>query len=180
MGPSEIRVPPSATEKEALEHIYGLLSGGAEHVGKSFVLPDDDWISVWAFISRDGFGTIISGDLHKYDMVERVGQLAREFDAVAAGSLNSSWGLIRDDIGPERMEELRQLHLNGMPLSEMPESSELLVLVLYTAGTVEAHSAIINRFDDRPPTLQPWEKFGADEIGGRMVEPIQAALRRIG
>ena len=50
----------------------------------------------------------------------------------------------------------------------------------YTAGSEAMHWAPITRHADRPPTLGEFETLASDEVSGRMVDPLQDALRRVG
>ncbi len=185
-----MRVPATATEREAAEVIYGVLSSGAQEVGATFTEPDDDWEPVWMVNDGKGHGTVLAPDRMegasgKTAMTHAVAYFARKVGAVAIGHLTSSWIVEHKDVSAERMREVReQMDANDGSTEGIPERREVLLVAVYTAGGFKHRLASIERHDG-PPTLGPWEVFADSEreglsIDGRMATPLQESLRRLG
>jgi hypothetical protein len=74
-----IKVPPSASEREAIDVAWDVLSLGARRVGERLTRPDDDWDPQFLIIAKH-HGTLITPGTnapHKHVFAEYVAALAR-------------------------------------------------------------------------------------------------------
>jgi hypothetical protein len=182
-----IRLPPSESDRDALDAIFGTLSEGVKTVAEGFYDPDDDWAPIWIVLAPAGLGTVLTGDLHKHDMTEYVGRYARKVGAIGIGHLHSSWVVMAEDgISDGRYDEIvRQMRAQDGSTEGIPERREVLLLATYTATAWASYLARIERHAGHPPTLGPFERWGSDDpakvsMEGPMVDPLQDALKRIG
>ena len=172
---------PTRSEAEAAANIYTVLMTGVRAVGEGFTQPDDDWMPIWMVLDRKGGATMVSTDLDKYDAVEAIAHLTRLKGAIAVGSVHSSWTLASDCVkDPERLAEIQEQINAGSPVSSFPERREEVALAIYTASNVALHTALIMRFDDKPPKLGQFKPYFGGQIDGAMVSPIVDALKRQG
>ena len=181
-----IKVKPTATEAEAMEQAFGVLVTGARRTGAEFTDPDDDWVPIWLILTKL-HGTLVSGNAHKHDMAEYVGRLARKFGAVALGHLHSSWMIVQEDMDRERFDEIHRYMRNGGSLEDVAEAREIVLVALYSAAATRQYHAAISRDGVHPPTLGGFDlvaETGGDgddwRIEGAMVDPLVAALKRVG
>ena len=186
-----VKLPATATEREAAQTIHDMLITGAQRVGERFTRPDDDWDPVWAVNDGKGHGTLLTpsrmeGPRDKVRMTAAVAAYARKVGAVAIGHLNSSWLVIAEGISEARMREIHaQMDANHGSTDGIPERREGLMVAVYTAGSYRHHLAFIQRDGEHPPTLGPFELFGDSgrdgfTAEGRMMDPLQESLRRLG
>lgn len=176
-----IKVPPTKSEREAHETVRHVLERGALAAEGNFTKPKDDWDPVWLVLTSTQGTMLFPGpDVEKYDMVEAVGALARRWSAMAIGHLHSSWMVV----GPELARRAFDQHGSTEGIEER---FEVLLLATYTAGNARHYTARIQRSDDAPPTLDPFElmfdtatvKDGMN-VTGAMVDPLMEALERVG
>lgn len=180
-----IQVPPTASEREAHEVARDVLEGGARKVGAEFREPDDDWRPMWIVLTRTQ-GTLVTGSGDKHQMTHYVAQLARRFGAHGVGHLHSSWMIEPEDVGGDQdafdtlieLVRMRDGSTEGLP------RREVVMVATYTAGEARQAFAPIHRSEGAPPTLGPFgETYTTTDHGtveGAMVDPIVAALKRVG
>jgi len=179
-----IKVPPSKDAAEAMDVAYDVLASGARRVGEAFTRPADDWRPQWLVLTRTQ-GTLVMGDAEKHAMAEAVGRLARKFGAIAVGHLHSAWIVDAETAGgQEEFERLyRVVQQQGGSTEGLPRK-EIVLLAVYCAAEARQYHATIERHEDAPPTLGPFELAvsTADGLGatGAMVDPIVAALKTTG
>lgn len=174
-----IRVPATATEVEAHGLVCRILQTGAERVAVGFDKPDDDWAPIWVILTKTQ-GTIISIEpgVEKYEAVDHVAKLARRWGAIAIGHLHSSWMVSKPAAA------LAAVAQGGS--TEGLERDEIILVGTYTMGNAKQYTARIERYDDAPPTLAPFEVMVDTTAGdgwgveGAMVTPLLAALQRVG
>ena len=173
-----MRVPPSRSEQEALATAFTVLTSGARSVGLTFTEPDDDWMPIWMVVEPNGTATMITGDVHKHEMARRVAAMAKEKGAIAVGFISSVWTLDSERVGsPEQLQEvLDRIQRVGGSLEFVPGRLEQVMIATYSASTVQLHSALISRYEDKPPKLGPFQPYLDGDLDGVMVRPIQAAL----
>ena len=170
----EFQLPRTSSERAAAQAVRRTLKNGAEDVGAQFTEPDDDWALVWLICNADGRAAMMLD----FDKNPRgVAAWAREFSAIAVGSLASSWSVAVEDVGRERMKEIQD---NGGLTEGVAERVEQLTLCVTTATLSELHCARIIRSKGLPPKLDRWEHVDEGTVSGLMVEPIRAALVRLG
>lgn len=185
-----IKVPRTESEGQAARAARALLINGAREVGRKFTHPEDDWHPIWAVLTQDQ-GTIIETGAReandpraKTKITQYVADFARRRGAIAIGSLMSTWQVILDveKLGEQRVREIeRQVRAQDGSTEGIEGRVERLLVITYTAGNVESQHAPINRHDNAPPTLGEFAAIGdLDHLEGRMTEPLQEALRRIG
>lgn len=182
-----IRIPPTATEREALEVAYDLLATGARRVGETFTEPDDDWRPLWVLLT-DTQATIVTpgDDVDKHAATDYVGRLARRWGAVAVGHLHSSWMVTFEDVDAERMAEIQRYMRERHGSTEgLPERREVLLIAAYSATTARQWHAAIHRDDTQPPTLGTFDLMldtthDDVDLSGAMVDPLRDALRKVG
>lgn len=178
-----IALPPTSTEREVLEMLHELLTGGAYRVGNDFVDPDDDWVPIYIIVDKMG-GALFTGDAHKHDMVQLVAMIARATGAIGVGMAHSAWSVAAEDMTKERAEEVLEYQERGGKIEDLPERREIVIVALYTASQCQIHTARIERREGKPPLLGEFRKSldTADHqtVSGAMVDPIQESLMKIG
>lgn len=183
MSPFEqqIKVPPTKTEREASVFIAEFLKNGARSVGHEFTKPDDDWVPLWMVVQPEGVATfIVGGDVEDEDL-QAVALLVRRVGAVAVGMVASTWQVNSDGMSRERADEVfAQIHAQHGDTEGVPERFEAVFVSVLTATIVRGWAATIVRHKNRAPTLKPFKETQAGSWTGRVVEPIRAALIRMG
>lgn len=180
-----VKVPPTASAREAMAVAFDVLSTGARQAGASFREPDDDWRPMWLILTKSQ-GTLVSGDGDKYAMVDYVAQLARRFGAVAVGHLHSSWMIDAETAGSqEALDLLIQIARDRDGSTEGLPRREIVMIALHSAAVTHQYHARIDRSDDAPPTLGAFELVAdSSEDGmrfeGAMIDPIVDALKTTG
>jgi hypothetical protein len=177
-----IKLPRSRSEAEAASIVYRTMDRGARAVATQFTEPDDDWDPVWLAATQT-YGVILApGDIDKLDMVESVAVIARKMGAVAVGHVHSSWAVLADDVGEQRMREIQQhMETHDGSTEGLPERTEVVMLAVHTASRSNIRLAPIQRTTTAPPTLGPWRTFpSGGGVTGAMVDPLRRALHRLG
>jgi hypothetical protein len=176
-----IKVPPTKSEVQAHELARRVLETGALRIGSEFVYPDDDWEPTWLVLTKTQ-GTIVSPGrgVEKYEMTDYVAGLARRWGAVALAHLHSSWLVV----GPELAQRAADQHGSTEGIDER---QEVLLLATYTVGNARHYIAHIERHENAPPTLAPFELLfdtaaveDDTHVTGAMVDPLMQALERVG
>jgi hypothetical protein len=182
-----VYIPPSSGEVEAMDSVYEVLSSGAVSNGERFEDPDDDWLAVWLVATKDQ-ATLITGDAHKYDMVEYVAQFARRIGAIVVGHLHSSWVVLAADLGsPEEVDRvMEQMRRNEGSTEGIEQRKEIIMLGVYGARAARLYTAAIHRDGVHPPRLDDFALVsdstdGSDfNLDGAMVDPLREALTHVG
>jgi hypothetical protein len=181
-----VKVPHTESEAQAVRAARSVLIRGAQAIGESFTDPGDDWAPVWLVLTPTQ-GTMITADGEtanhpraKEKATRYVGDFARRVGAVAVGSLMSTWQVALDADEARAREVERQVRAQDGSTEGIPERFEALLLVTYTASTVEAQTALIERHEAAPPTLREFKRMPEGSWSGRMASPLQQALRRVG
>ena len=182
---ASIKIPQSKSEAEAAEFAYRILHRGAHGNRAQFDDPADDWVPIWVLLSKEEAMMIGADEGFANDPIAKevvssaIGQMARQFEAIAIGYLSSVWMVQISD--PKRQVEVQRQMLEQNGSTEgIPERVEKLLIMIYTAGHVVMHTAPIERHPDKPPTLGEFDTVEADDVSGRVTEPLQEALQRIG
>jgi hypothetical protein len=173
-----IRVPQTKDDAQAHDLALNVLQTGAERAAVEFTDPDDDWAPIWLVLTANRATVISPGPrVEKYEAVDYVARLARRWGATALGHLHSSW-IVTD---PEAVAIATQRHgdTEGLP------RQEVVLLATYTAGHARQYTAQINRHQEAPPTLEPFELIvdtatSEIHVQGAMVTPLLNALARVG
>jgi hypothetical protein len=180
-----IKVPATSSGTEAMDVAYERLAAGARGVGADFTKPDDDWMPIWAVLTKTQ-GTLITGNVHKHEMTEHVARLARRFGAIAIGHLHSSW-LIDAEVagGQAEYERLERIVRRQGGSTEGLPRREILMIETFSAGEVRHYHAPIHRTDAAPPTLGPFEfvlttATAGMDARGPMIDPLVRALTKVG
>lgn len=176
------RLPSTKTEAEGRTLVFQVLASGAHSVEALFTEPDDDWMPIWMVVEAKGQARMITGNLHKHEMADRVAEIAKELGAVAVGFLSSAWALnVESAGGQEQLNELAdEMERTGQAIEEMAERVEQVMISVHSASQIEVWCADIKRHETRPPKLGPFVQFEGGVVAGRMSDPLQRALIREG
>jgi hypothetical protein len=185
-----VKVPPSKTALEAATAASDTLMKGAREVQRKFTEPDDDWRPMWLVVTPTQ-GTVITPEsmtnaAEREAVVRTVARFARERGAVAIGHLHSTWHVPPEKLSEERQREVfAQVDRQDGSTEGIPEREEAVMIALYTATTFRLVMAPIGRHEGAPPTLGEFTAVMTSEdeeaeLSGRMVDPLRAALRRLG
>lgn len=174
-----IAVPPTTTEQEAMELVHNLLTTWAKQ-RQSGLKPDEDWMPIWLILTP-GHGTLITGNLTPRAMTKRAADFARRVGATAIGHLHTSWTVPLAEMTEERAREAHALALKQDGSTEgIPERYESLLLTIHTASQQRMYIARLTRSTDQPPALGEFEPEPDIGMDGAMIDPLVAALKRIG
>lgn len=160
---------------DPLETVIEIATDGVTVIGASFTEPDDDWAPVLILQLKAGKGAVVgidgnflasqqSKDLLAHEVIP---QAIREFEAIGAAFVSSSWMVASDD--------------RKVAPSEHPDREEVVMVTAMTAGEHAFLMARISRHADRPPELGEFERLPAStDFEGRFVGPIRRALAHQG
>ena len=182
MAGFKVKVKPTKSEEEGMDHVLRVLAEGARSIEQGFKEPDDDWAPIWLIINPDGVGTFYLSELDKELTAELMGKQARAMGAHVVGFIGSSWGVDAKDVPEDERKRFRELVQAGTPVAEMPYRVEQVVISIYAASQVRLYNAVITRYEDQPPHLGEFYRLDDPEmeVEGRLVNPVQAGLRQLG
>jgi hypothetical protein len=166
-----------ARELDLYEHVATIARSLPE---VQFTKPDDDWLPVAFSDNGTGEQAIFPmhehmGDENEKNLLANVilpafikGTRARTLVVVL-----SVWSA--EVASPEELEPIRYV-----PASQRENREERLLIMEYTAEGIQRQAwARIIRHEDRPPELDEWEEMEAKSYGGRFVDPVVDALKRV-
>lgn len=152
---------------------------GIERIGQSFTAPDDDWVNGLLHIEtkrHEHEVYVLDGTLlqpgRKDALFQYLAALLQERKAVRYGLLLNAWMLKTERREGESREQASERAMAQSAewsghFDEHPERVELLTLELVDSERAEHWHALIERHEEGPPTLAPWECFPG-EVEGRV------------
>lgn len=150
-----------STFEENLEHVQHMV----ESIGEGFDKPDDDWMTVAILMGEQPIIAMLAVDKDEWPKV--VQALGKQYRPEFVALVLSSWTAASTTV-----EEHEAAIRKYGSVSKMPNRREVLMLQVSDGHRNEMWFADINRFEDIPPKLGPWETHG--EL--RQIEGPLAAL----
>lgn len=165
---------------ETLEDMRLWVTSSVAKIERGFTEPDDDWIQIMFIqtpteinmlpLHNEWFANGTSKDL----LGEILKQTVARFGTIRYGILLNCFSLAVDAPGGEMADLdanfMERVRSEGVRLSEHPRSRETLMLILGDAEGEQEWHCYIERHENKPPTLTPWEQKPADAVStGRFV-----------
>lgn len=148
-------------------------------IGADFKEPDDDWLMVGAFESRDGnihLGLMpneaFASDQTKDALAEMIKQYIGNEGIVNYAILFNVHGVENRNMAD--LAEVQRRMATGQRIQEMPGSYEMLMLVTGNEATEIAYTNRIERDGESPPHLTEWVTLNNPELTGRFAGFNQA------
>ena len=174
MSDEELKIPDK--QKVSYRAFADQVKSAVNTIQQKFTDPEDDFIPIVQFSNGEDVSiTPIPGEMLNSEEAKNIlmgtviPEVAKKTGTTMVATVFSAWTATYDkDTQPE--DE------GFVPPSENENRQEMVVVTVIDRERAEVHTAFILRDGEHPPGLTDWEVY-TDQIEGRMVEPIQEALR---
>lgn len=159
-----------------IDELADIMRESIENIQQQFDNPDDDFVPVLSLVPQDGQNIMLALDGRWLENDETKNRLVKTVMLPAIEGVGAKTVATVFSAWQARVPE-------GTKIEDMPRPrdaenrEEVVILTVMDSFNVKTWMNVIDRDENKPPTLKGWKEMPTNAFTGRFVDSLQEALR---